>query len=135
MAYFQQDLTVPKRVPLDIEFPEMGVNYTGATMLMHVRSEPGTTGSPIIALSNASPPSQGLSVRYDSDFVDPEGPLPNGASLIRVMIDEATLEGLPLASDAAKPLELFYDIHVTPVGGIKFVFCGGKFLVYPGVTL
>jgi hypothetical protein len=129
------DLSVNKRVPLDITIPEMGSDYSGATLLMHVRTEPGGTGTPLLALSNATPPSQGLSIAYDAAFVDPEGKLPNGASLLRVMINEATLEALPTATDTSKPLVLHYDIHVSRADITKFVFCGGKFIVEPGVTL
>ena len=128
-------LTAPKRVPLDVEIAEFGVNYTGATMLMHVRTEPGGTGSPLISLSNATPPLQGLSVSYDADLVDPEGKLPNGGSKVRIIIDEATLEGLPTAADSSQPLTLYYDIHLTPTSAFKRVFAGGEFIVDPGVTL
>lgn len=128
-------LTAPKRVPFDVEISELGVDYSGATMLMHIRTEPGGTGDPLIALSNASPPSQGLSVTYDADLVDPEGKLPDGGSKVRIIISEATLEGLPAASPASSPLTLYYDIHLTPVAGFKRVFSGGEFIVTPGVTV
>jgi hypothetical protein len=128
-------LAVSKRVPLDVTIDEMGVDYTGATLLMHVRTARGGTGTPLLALSNATPPTQGLSVAYSADLIDPEGKLPNGGSSLRIMIDEATLEALPSAVDTSKSLELHYDVHVTPIGSVKFVFCGGEFIVDPGVTV
>jgi hypothetical protein len=135
MAAPQLDIGAFKRVPFDYSIAIMGVDYTGASLAMQIRTEPGNTGTPLVDLASASPPSQGLSVTYDADYPDPDGKLPDGASLIRIIISEATLEGLPAASDTTKPLELFYDIHVTPSGGTKGVFCGGRFVINPGVTV
>lgn len=113
----------------------MGIDLTGATLLCHVRVRKGDSGDPVIALSNATPPAQGLSISYDPDFVDPLGKLPNGASLLRVIISEATLEALPAASNPSAIATYEYDVHVTPVGGTKFVYASGTFSVDPGVTL
>lgn len=135
MATPQIPLSAEKRVPFDETIPRMGVDLTGATLLCHIRARRGDTGTPVIALANAGPPSQGLSIAYDADFVDPQGKLPNGASLLRIMISEATLEALPLAADPTKPAEYQYDIHVTPLIGTKFVYASGSFTVDPGVTL
>lgn len=135
MATPQIPILAQKRVPFDETIPRMGIDLTGATLLCHIRVQRGDSGDPVIALANASPPSQGLSMVYDAGFVDPLGKLPNGASLLRIIISEATLEALPLASDPTQPAVYQYDIHVTPVGGIKFVYASGSFSVDPGVTL
>ena len=128
-------LVAYRRVALHVEIPIMGENYAGATLAMHVRNEPGDTGTPLIALANVTPPNQGLSVTYNASYPDPDGKLPNGASLVRVSISKATLEALPFPSDRSKPLELCYDIHITPPSETTFIYCGGAFLVYPGVTV
>lgn len=129
------NIPVEKRVPLDITIPEMGANYTGATLAAEVRASPGDTGSAIITLANATPPTEGLSVTYDAAYVDPNGELENGASLVRMLITEDTLEALTLSTPASDPLVLHYDIHLTPSGGTKFVFARGTFTVNPGVTI
>lgn len=135
MSAPQIDLLVNKRVPFDITIPEMGVNYAGAAVSAQVRVSPGDQGTPLVSLSAASPPSQGVSVTYDADYPDPEGQLPDGASIVRIIVSEATLEGIPYGADPAKLIQLHYDVHLTPSGGTKFVFCAGKFIIDPGVTL
>ena len=135
MTPINLDLSASKRVPFDLSIAIMGVDYSGAVLAMQIRTEPGNTATPLIDLTTAAPPAQGLSASYNSGFPDPEEELPNGASTVRIIISEATLEGLPYAGDPAKPLTLFYDIHITPSGGAKQLFCGGRFVVNPGVTL
>lgn len=135
MSAPQINISVNKRVPLDISIAEMGVDYTDAAVVCEIRQNPGDTGTPLISLTNASPPAQGMSIEYRPDYEDPEGELPPGASFVRMAISEATLEALPYASDPQKPLILHYDIQITPIVGVKFVFCGGTFQVNPGVTL
>jgi hypothetical protein len=129
-------LFAEKRVTFDETIARMGINLTGATLACEIRNRPGDSGTPLITLGNASAPTQGLSISYDSGFPDPLGKLPNGASLLRIIISEATLEGLAYAADPAQIVTLSYDIHVTPSGGgTKFVFASGAFIVNPGVTL
>jgi hypothetical protein len=131
-------LTANKRVPFDQTIALMNWDLSGSTLRMEIRNEPGNQGSPLIpALTNQTPPTQGLSVTWDADYPDPDGVLPNGASLIRIMIDETTLEGLSYAVDPSKPLPLDYDIHASRSSPsiTKFVFCGGDFFIDPGVTL
>lgn len=134
MAAPQINLTVDKRVPLDITIPEMGVNYTGATLFAEIRAEPGDSGAALVTLNPAAPTAQGLSVTYDPGYVDPEGVLPDGASLVRMIVSETTLEGLAYGADTSDPVALHYDIHLTPSGGTKFVFAAGTFKIDPGVT-
>ena len=129
------NIPVEKRVPLEVNIPEMGANYTGATLAAEIRTSPGGSGDPVIALATATPPTQGLSVTYDAAFVDPLGELPNGASVVKMLVAETTLEALAYAADPAVPVVLHYDIHLTPDGGTKFVFARGTFTVNPGVTL
>lgn len=129
------DLCANKRVPFVACIPEMGVDYTGATITAEIRAARGDQGTALITLGTTVAPDEGVSVTYDANFVDPTGVSPNGASLFEVRIAEATLEALPYATPAAKDLTLYYDIHVEPVGGTKFVLAGGEFIVAPGVTL
>lgn len=131
------DIAAFKRVPFDDDVVIIGENLTGATFTMHIRAHPGDSGSAPVSLANASPPSQGLSVTYDSAYQYQDGNelITAPASKIRICIDETTLEGLSLGTPYDEPVELFYDLHTTPSGGAKRVQFGGKFILKPGVTI
>jgi hypothetical protein len=129
----QIDIAADKRVPFDDTIAEMLVDYTGATPLMEIRSEPGASGTPLVSLGASTAGSEGIAISYDATYADPDGGDP-GASLIQIIINEATLEGLAYGADPAVPVPLYYDLHVTPSGDKKFVFCAGKFIINPGVT-
>ena len=131
----QINIVAPKRVPFDDTIPAMVVNYDGAAPLMEIRAEPGAPGDPIVTLGASTSAGEGMTVTYDANYPDPDGVLPDGATIVRIIINETTLEGLEYGADPSQPVELYYDIHLTPSGGKKFIFCGGKFTVTPGVTL
>lgn len=135
-------LTAYKRVPfLDEDgatFVFVGEDFSGGTYAMHIRNNPGDTGTAIVSLAGATAGTQGISVTYDLDYVyvDEKGVEQTGpASLVLVQIDEDTLEGLSLGTPTDKPVTLYYDLHVTPSGGIKRVVAQGKFIIDPGVTI
>lgn len=131
------DIPAFKRVPFDDDVAIIAENLTGATFAMHIRAHPGDTGTALVSLANAAAPSQGVSVTYNAAYQYQDGAelITAPASLIRICIDEATLEGLSLGTPYDEPVELFYDLHTTPSGGTKRVQFGGKFLLYPGVTI
>lgn len=124
-----------KRAPFDDTIPVMAIDYTGAVLAMEIRNEPGDQGDPLATLGASVGGGQGLSLEWDPDYPDPETEIPDGATIIRIRINETTLEGLPYASDPAADRRFYYDLHLTPAGGKKFVFCAGAFVVSPGVTL
>lgn len=104
------------------------LDFTGAAFLMHIRNLPGDTGSPLVSLAGASAGSQGLSITVETvDGIT--------STYLTIQIDETTMEGLPSAAPASLPLTLYYDLHITPSGGVKSVWLAGKFTVYPGVTI
>jgi hypothetical protein len=130
----QIDISAEKRVPFDDTIAEMWIDYSGATPLMEIRAEPGDSGTALVSLGASTAGSEGIAITYDADYPDPDGGDVTGASLIDIIINEATLEGLAYGADTAKAVPLYYDLHLTPSGGKKFVFCGGKFIINPGVT-
>ena len=133
----QININAPKRVPFNDTIPIIGPDYSGAAMAMHVRNFYGDTGAPVITLGALSS-GEGLSVTYDAayPFEDQSGAAVTApASIFRIQILEATLEALDLATPPDKAAQLVYDIHVTPVGGEKFILCGGQFLITPGSTI
>lgn len=131
------DIPAYKRVPFDDDVAIIGENLTGAAFAMHIRAHPGDTGTALVSLANVGAPAQGVSVTYNPAYQWQEGAelFTAPASLVRICIDEATLEALSLGTPYDEPVELYYDLHTTRSGGIKRVQFGGKFILKPGVTI
>lgn len=55
-------------------------------------------------------------------------------STLSLRIDEATMEAMPEAPEFDGDLELVWDMHITPLGGVKAVYLSGKFSVLAGST-
>ena len=116
------------------DIPLAGLNWSTAAFAMQIRANPGDTGTALVSLATASAGSEGLSASYDSGYTLPDGTV-TGATTLRIQINEATMEALAAAARTSEPVNLFYDIHVTPSGSSKRMLCYGKFDVYPGVTI
>jgi len=136
------NLEADKRVPFVDEdgatIVFIGENFAGGVYAMHVRNNPGDTGTPILSLAGATAGTQGISVTYDPDYVyvDETGTEQTGpASLVLIQIDEATIEALSLGTPTDEPVTLHYDLHITPSGAPKRVVAAGKFIIKPGVTI
>ncbi|MBL4716961.1 MAG: hypothetical protein JKZ02_00630 [Erythrobacter sp.] len=128
------NITADKQVPFDDTIPEMAVDYSDASALMQVRYEPGDSGDPVLELSTTLAGGEGIVIAYDAGYADPEGINPPGATIIQLLLNEATLEAMAGAANTSEDAVYHYDIHLTPSGGKKFIFCRGKFIVSPGVT-
>lgn len=131
----QIDIIAPKRVPFDNNIVEMGVDYSGATAAMEIRAAPGDQGAPLVSLGMSSSGGQGLTIDFDDAWPDPVDDEPADATIVGIIINETTLEGLAYGADPEADVTLFYDIHIDPAGGKKFMFARGRFVVSPGVTL
>lgn len=112
--------------PDTIQF--LAYDFTGAAFLMHFRNLPGDTGTPILSLANATAGTQGISITTATV----EGIT---STFLQIQIDEATMEALPTAAPTSDRLTLYYDLHITPSGGLKKVWLEGLFIVKPGVTI
>lgn len=108
---------------IDIE----GVDLTGATFAAQVRLTADTPGTPLVSLTGTASPAEGISVSVDTSGVLP-------VSTIEIRINESTMEGLPAAAETGDDLELFWDMHITPSGGVKSVWFRGPFIVQAGAT-
>lgn len=116
----------------------IGPNWSGATYKMDLRQNPGDTGTALLTLNNATAGSQGISATYAASYsyVDANGQAATApATKVLIQIDEATIEGLLLGTPTDKPLVLHYDLHITPSGEPKRVYCEGTFTIKPGVTI
>lgn len=129
------NLAAFKRVPFVDDVAILGPDLTGAAFAMHIRNRNGDTGTPLVSLATATAGTQGISVTYDAAYIYNEAGDEAPASLILIQINEATLEALSLNNPTEKPVELAYDLHVTPSGGVKRVELYGKFTIYPGATI
>ncbi|MES2904639.1 MAG: hypothetical protein V4696_10680 [Pseudomonadota bacterium] len=134
MAVELNIVAVSKRVPWVEDLPVEGPDYSGGTFKMEFRQDPGDTGTALVTLNNASAGSEGISATYDADYADPETGEAFGATVFLFHINEATMEGLAVATPTRSPVVLHYDLHVTPSGGTKFVLCYGTFTYMPGVV-
>lgn len=105
----------------DIEFTS--VDFTGATMQAQVRLLPDTPGDPLVDLVAAAPGSEGVSFA-----------VADGTTTVTLQIDEATMEALPAAEETGDEVELWWDLQITPSGGVKNVWLRGTFTIIPGVT-
>lgn len=125
---------ISKRVPWIAELPVEGPDYSTGTFKMEIRQKPGDTGAALVTLNGASAGSEGISCTYDAAYVDPETAETFAASIFKFQINETTMEGLATGTPSEDPVELHYDVHVTPSGGTKFVLIYGSFTYWPGVT-
>lgn len=124
-----------KRVPFDDTIPDHRGDYTGATALMEVRPEPGADGAPVLSLSTTLASGEGIVITYDAGYVTQHnGTTFTGASLVQILINEATLEVLDYAASPDEGATYHYDMHITPSGGKKFVAYRGTFTIDPGVV-
>jgi hypothetical protein len=131
------DIPADKRTPFVDSIVMVGPNWSSAAFLLHIRNNPGDTGTPLVDLSNAAAGLQGISATYNAAYsYEYEGVATiSPATIITVQIDEANIEALSLGTPYDKDLALHYDLHVTPSGGIKKREIYGLFIISPGVTI
>lgn len=55
-------------------------------------------------------------------------------SQLGIRINETTMEAMPFGTERGDDISLYWDLHITPSGGIKDKYAGGDFLVRAGVT-
>src|SRR3546814_13639866 len=55
-------------------------------------------------------------------------------STVDLEIPEATMEAMDAATEAGDDAKIWWDLHITPSGGVKFVALEGPFTVKAGVT-
>lgn len=106
-----------------------GVDLTGADFRAQVRLYPDALGAPLIDLQTvSSAAAQGLRL---ISVVQEDG---RPVSRIGLRINESTMEAMPQQGEIGTDLELAWDLHVTPAGGLKQRRLFGPFIVRAGVT-
>lgn len=104
-----------------------GINLTGATFAMEVRDRKDGGFVRVTLGTVTSENVEGVR------FVGFSG----GNSTVEIFIAEATMEAMDIAADASSPGSdgiAFWDLHITPSGGTKFVALEGTFTVKAGAT-
>lgn len=138
-------------------FALLGVNLTGAAFAAQVRVRPDASGAALVSLVTQTTDVQGVRLLYGGtdtianhitagrlasapEVINPAtGELFTDAdsvalSQLRLRIDETTMEGLPEPAETGGDVELAWDMHITPSGGLKDKYIGGTFTVRAGVT-
>jgi hypothetical protein len=135
-------LNAYKRVPFlepdGATFVIVGPDWSGAAYRMQIRQRPGDTGAALVTLTTQAAGTEGVSATYEADYPIPQadGTTVDGpATKVLIQINEATIEALALGTPYDEPLVLFYDLHITPSGGVKMNYCAGTFTIKPGVTI
>lgn len=105
-----------------------GIDLTGAVMKAQVRDrkDGGTVRADLATVTLAN--TEGLRL-LSAGLV--AGVM---TSVVYMRINEATMDAMPEAAPIGDDLELYWDLHVTPSGGVKGVYLYGPFIVRAGVT-
>lgn len=154
------DITADRWVACIREITFVGYDFEDATFAAQIRSYPDQPGDPLVSLTTvgASPSAQGVArvysgaatvaqhitaARLDSSIYEQTNPATGAKyaagdsvtlSILRVRVNETTMEGLPFPNEDGGNKTLYWDLHITPVGSIKDKYAGGKFMVVAGVT-
>jgi predicted nicotinamide N-methyase len=115
----------------DADIILFGPDYSGATFVLTLASAPGAAA--VATLNNAAAGTQGVSATFEDPFTHPTTGEVGSATIIRPQLDEATMEALTWGADPAAPLELYYDLLMTPAGAPQRAICFGSFTLYPGI--
>lgn len=121
------DWTVYRWQPAKLTVDFVGLDFTGAAFKSEVRAYRDAPDPALISLSDASSPSQGISVTVATTDGVP-------TSTVEIRIDEATIEGLPFTNPRGTDFEAAWDLVITPSGGSKTRWLEGKFTVRGGAT-
>lgn len=136
-------LTAERWTPFKDTLECQGLDLTGGTFALQIRSYRDAPGDPLVSLTNQTAGTQGLSV-----VVSTVDDMP--VSVITIQINETTIEGLlPFAvtsgvanrkaatvtDPTASDVKLAYDLHVTATGIPKQRFVEGTFTIKAGATV
>lgn len=132
----------------------LGYDFTGATFKLQVRQLPDTSGTPLADLATVTlSTAEGVRLIYGgTDTINNHitagrlKAIPDGytgtqsvaLSQLGIRINETTMDAMPLPQapdgDLGDDQIFYWDLLITPSGGVKDKFAGGKFVVRAGVT-
>lgn len=128
----QKDLTVYRNQPNIISFDVPDLDWSAAVFAMQVRVTRGLMGTAPLDLAIATAGTQGISRTVATvDGIT--------TTTVTIQIDEDALDDVaPYPANGLEPntpVQLRYDITVTPSGTPKFRLLEGAFIIIEGVTL
>lgn len=137
----------------------IGYDFTGATFAMQVRDrKDGGTVRATLGTVGVMPSVEGVGLFFGGtatvashiatgrltsviyDYTNPDTGVNYVSSdsvvlsVLRIRIDETTMEAMPFAAEVGDDRLFYWDLHVTPSGGVKDKYAGGDFLLRAGVT-
>lgn len=125
-------LAAGRWVPFVYDIDIVGIDLTGATFAAQVHeTKDRTVGTPRASLTTQVTDVEG--VRLVSVVTTDGVP----TSSIRIRINEATMEAMNVATGRNAGRydgNAFWDMHITPSGGTKFLAFEGTFTIKAGVT-
>ncbi len=124
----EQDITAERYATAEYDLAIAGIDLTGAAMHLQVRDAWNGSAVLIDLTDVATVGDEGIAV---ASVVTTSG-VPT--SLIKVVIDAATMDTVPAASPVYGDLDAVWDLHITPAGGVRHVYYRGKFTVRGGST-
>lgn len=121
-------LVARRRVPFPLQIEVQGLDLTGAVFKMQVRDrkDGGFVRADLVTVSSASAEGVRLIGVETIDDVT--------VSTIGIRINETTMEAMNAATEIGQDAVIWWDMHITPSGGIKQVYFEGPFTVKAGVT-
>lgn len=105
-----------------------GADWTGATFAMQVRDrkDGGFLRADLGTVASAS--AEGVRL-ISAGLVD--GVM---TSVVGIRINETTMEDIDAATEAGEDADIWWDMHITPSGGVKQKYLYGPFKIRAGVT-
>jgi hypothetical protein len=122
------NIIAERYAPLEIDLTITGIDLTDAVMHMQVRD--AWNGSAILVNLTDVPTLGAEGISLASTIVTAGVT----SSLIKIVIDAATMLALPVASPVYSDLGAVWDLHITPDGGVRHVYYRGTFTVRGGAT-
>lgn len=116
-----------------------GQDLTGATFIAQVRATRDAGGTAPVDLSTVGGiGSEGVTIvsvaNEDVDFGGDIGVVNVPVTTISMRINEATMEALPEPVPLGDDLPYWWDMQITPSGGVKYRSLEGQFTIHAGVT-
>lgn len=131
------------------ELPVVNADLTGADFALQVRLSGDQSGSPLISLGTVTTDVQGVRLISATSATIADhiaagrlASAPDGysetdtvmVSLLGIRIGADEISALPFPRERGDDIEFAWDILITPDGGERDKFAGGKFVVRAGVT-
>ena len=115
LGSYRRDINHGRETPFIHTLTFAARDLTGAAFVGEIKASPGQASAALAAMSFGS-------ITYSTN------------SSVTATITQANINGLPEMTDKSEPIELVYDIYVTPSGGERELVMGGIFKVNAGVT-